>query len=132
MESGTLPLPTTTTTATTTGMLLHSNEPIALSDSPMNQYSDIFSSRQLVQTNNKTNKRKLDELVDPLSIDYDSSSSLKPQKTEQTDTERSLSRTGTCMKSLKLKSMKIETCFELFLALSNGSLRPAIFNSISE
>ena len=60
------------------------------SDSPMNQFSDIFSSRQSVQTNAKTNKRKLDELVDPSSADFDSSSSIKPQKTEQGDPERSL------------------------------------------
>jgi hypothetical protein len=88
MESGTLPPPT---------MLLHSNDSmqqIPSSDSSMNQFSDIFSSRQSVQTNNKTNKRKLDELADPLSTDFDSSS-IKPQKTEQLDPERSLSRTGT-------------------------------------
>ncbi|CAF1524121.1 unnamed protein product [Adineta steineri] len=89
MESGTLPPAT---------MLLHSNDsihPMPPSDSPMNQFSDIFSSRQSVQLNNKTNKRKLDDFVDPSSTDFDSSSSIKPQKTEQNETERSLSRTGT-------------------------------------
>jgi hypothetical protein len=89
MESGTLPQPT---------MLLHSNDSmqqIPSSDSSMNQFSDIFSSRQSVQTNNKTNKRKLDDFADPSSTDFDSSSSIKPQKTEQGDPERSLSRTGT-------------------------------------
>jgi hypothetical protein len=90
MESGTLPPPT---------MLLHPNElmqQIPPSDSPMNQFSELFSSRQSVQTNNnKANKRKLDEFVDPSSTDFDSSSSLKPQKTEQGESERSLSRTGT-------------------------------------
>ncbi|CAF1162060.1 unnamed protein product [Rotaria sp. Silwood1] len=88
MESGTLPPPT---------MLLHSNESIqhlSSSDSPMNPYSDLFSSRQSIPINNKTNKRKIDELVDPSSTDFDSSS-LKPQKIEQVDSERSLSRTGT-------------------------------------
>ena len=86
MESGTLPPAT---------MLLHPNEAhqqIPPPDSPMNQYSDIYSTRQ---SNNKTNKRKLDEIVDTSSTDFDSSSSLKPQKTEQIDSERSLSRTGT-------------------------------------
>ena len=89
MESGTLPPAT---------MLLHSNEPIhpmPSSDSPMNQFSDIFSSRQPVQISNKPNKRKLDELSDPSSTDLESSSAIKPQKTEQTEPERSLSRTGT-------------------------------------
>lgn len=94
MESGTLPPPS---------MLLHPNEPIqpiSSSDSPMNAFSDIFSSRQSNQINNKTNKRKLDELVDPSSGDFDpSSSNLKPLKTEQADSERSLSRTGTRKKS---------------------------------
>ncbi len=87
MESGTLPPPT---------MSLHPNDsmqPIPSSDSPMNQYSDIFSSRSSLQTNNKTNKRKLDELVDPSSTDFDSSPTLKPQKTDQNEPERSLSRT---------------------------------------
>jgi hypothetical protein len=86
MESG--PLPSAT-------MLLHTNnshQQISSVDSPMNQYSDIYSSRQ---TNNKTNKRKLEELVDPSSTEFDSSSSLKPQKTDQNDVERSTSRTGT-------------------------------------
>ena len=106
MESGTLPPPTTT------GMLLHSNEPIALSDSPMNSYSDIFSSRSSIQTNNKTNKRKLDELVDPSTIEFDSSSSsLKPQKTEQIDIERTLNRTGTCKNLLKIYEVEIYTNF---------------------
>lgn len=85
MENGTLPPPT---------MSLHSNDPmqpIPPSDSPMNQYSDIFSSRQAGQTNNKTHKRKLDELVDPSSTDFESSV-LKPQKTDQNESERSLSR----------------------------------------
>ncbi|CAF4120049.1 unnamed protein product [Rotaria magnacalcarata] len=89
MESGTLPPAT---------MLLHANEShqqMSSSDSPMNQYSDIYVSRQSVQTNNKTNKRKLDELIDPSSVDFDSLSNLKPQKTEQIDSERSHSRTGT-------------------------------------
>lgn len=92
MESGTLPPAT---------MLLHSNDFHPPSDSPMNQFSDVYSTRQSVQTNNKTNKRKLDELADPSSTDFDSSFSLKPQKTEQNDSERSLSRTGTRKKFLK-------------------------------
>ncbi|CAF3801016.1 unnamed protein product, partial [Rotaria magnacalcarata] len=105
MESGTLPPPT---------MLLHSNESmqqISSSDSPMNAFSDIFSSRQSTQINNKTNKRKLDELVDPSSIDFDpsSSSSLKPQKTEQIDSERSLSRTGTPLSNGTLPSQSGST-----------------------
>lgn len=86
MESGTLPPPT---------MSLHPNDPmqpIPPSDSPMNQFPDVFSSRQPIQTNNKTNKRKLDELVDPSSTEFDSSS-VKPQKTDQHESERSLSRT---------------------------------------
>ncbi|CAF0937102.1 unnamed protein product [Adineta ricciae] len=89
MESGTLPPAT---------MLLHSNEPIhpmPSSESPMNQFSDIFSSRPPVQISNKPNKRKLDELSDPSSTDLESLSAIKPQKTEQTEPERSLSRTGT-------------------------------------
>lgn len=86
MESGTLPSAT---------MLLHTNDFHPPSDSPMNQYSDVYSIRQSVQTNNKTNKRKLDELADPSSTDFDPSFSLKPQKTEQNEPERSLSRTGT-------------------------------------
>ncbi|UJR28641.1 hypothetical protein I4U23_009873 [Adineta vaga] len=89
MESGTLPPAT---------MLLHSNESLHAmpsSDSPLNQFSDIFSARQSIQINNKTNKRKLDELGDPSPNDVDSSSAIKPQKTEQTEPERSLSRTGT-------------------------------------
>ncbi|CAF1086883.1 unnamed protein product [Rotaria sordida] len=89
MESGTLPPAT---------MLLHTNDShqqISSSDSPMNQYSDIYLTRQSIQTNNKTNKRKLDELIDSSSTDFDSLSSLKPQKTEQIDSERSISRTGT-------------------------------------
>ena len=48
MESGTLPSAT---------MLLHPNEShqqIPSADSPMNQFSDIYSTRQ---SNNKTNKR---------------------------------------------------------------------------
>jgi hypothetical protein len=79
----------------------------------MNQFSDIFSSKQSIQTNNnKTNKRKLDELVDPSSTDFDSSSSLKPQKTEQVDSERSLSRTGTRKKLfLKTKHNQLHTGF---------------------
>jgi len=96
MESGTLPPPT---------MLLHSNDSmqqIPSSDSPMNQFSDIFSSRQSLQTNNKTNKRKLDEFADPSSTDFDSSSSVKPQKTEQGDSERSLSRTENRKKEIHL------------------------------
>lgn len=86
MDSGTLPSAT---------MLLHTNESHQQnppSDSPMNQYSDIYSSRP---TNNKTNKRKLDELGDPLSGEFESSSSIKPQKIEQAEPERSISRTGT-------------------------------------
>jgi hypothetical protein len=113
MESGTLPPPT---------MLLHSNDSmqqISSSDSSMNQFSDIFSSRQSVQTNNKTNKRKLDEFVDPSSTDFDSSSSLKPQKLEHSEPERSLSRTGT-RKKFFLKN-KLDICL-FFLALSNGPL----------
>lgn len=89
MESGTLPPAT---------MLLHTNEPhqqIPSSDSPMNQYSDIYLTRQSVQANNKTNKRKLDDFIDPSSAEFDSVPSLKPQKTEQSDPERSISRTGT-------------------------------------
>jgi hypothetical protein len=89
MESGTLPPAT---------MLLHTNDfhqQIPSSDSPMNQFSDVYSSRQSIQTNNKTHKRKLDEFGDPSSTDFDSSFSLKPQRTEQIDSERSLSRTGT-------------------------------------
>jgi len=89
MESGTLPPPT---------MLLHSNESmqqIPSSDSPMNQFSDIFSARQSVQSNSKNNKRKLDELADPSSNEFEPSSGLKPQKTDQAEPERSLSRTGT-------------------------------------
>ena len=93
MESGTLPPPT---------MLLHPNDSLqqmSASHSPMNQFSDIFTSRQAAQVNNKTNKRKLDELVDPSSTDFDPSScAVKPQKTEshqQADSERSTSRTGT-------------------------------------
>ncbi|CAF0881090.1 unnamed protein product [Rotaria sp. Silwood1] len=89
MESGTLPPAT---------MLLHTNDShqqISSSNSPMNQFSDIYLTRQSIQTNNKTNKRKLDELIDPSSTDFDSLSSLKPQKTEQIDSERSISRTGT-------------------------------------
>jgi len=86
MESGTLPPAT---------MLLHTNDFHPPLDSPTNQFSDAYSSRQSVQTTNKTNKRKLDELADPSSTEFDSSFSLKPQKTEQIDSERSLSRTGT-------------------------------------
>lgn len=108
MESGTLPQPI---------MLLHPNDSIqhiSSSDSPMNQFSDIFSTRQSIQTNNKTNKRKLDELVDPSSTDFDLSSSLKPQKTEQIDTERSLSRTGTRKKLFLKKSQTRTTHFSFF------------------
>lgn len=87
MESGTLP---------PAQMLLHTNESQQQipSDSPMNQFSDIYASRQSTQQN-KTNKRKLDEIIDPSSTDFESLSSLKPQKTEQADSERSISRTGT-------------------------------------
>jgi hypothetical protein len=114
MESGTLPPAT---------MLLHSNDSMPSSDSPMNQFSDIFSSRQSLQINNKTNKRKLDELVDPSSTDFDSSSSLKPQKTEQTDSERSLSRTG-ARKKIFLNNNQHTAHFVFCLALSNGPLPP--------
>jgi hypothetical protein len=92
MESGTLPPPT---------MLLHSNDsfqPMSSAHSPMNQYSDIFSSKHSLQTSTKSTKRKFDDLVDPSSVDFDASgSSVKPQKVEQqnVDPERSLSRTGT-------------------------------------
>ncbi len=99
MESGILPSAT---------MLLHTNDfhqQISSSDSPMNQYSDVYSSRQSVQTNNKTNKRKLDEFADPSSTEFDSSFSSKPQKTEQIDSERSLSRTGTRKKFGKSSSI---------------------------
>jgi hypothetical protein len=118
MESGTLPPPT---------MLLHSNDSIqqmSSSHSPMNQYSDIFPTRQSVQTNNKTNKRKLDEVVDPSITDFDSSSSLKPQKTERTDPERSLSRTGTRKKNKIHFEKQITRNYFVCLALSNGSLPP--------
>jgi len=114
MESGTLPPAT---------MLLHSNDSMPSSDSPMNQFSDIFSSRQSLQINNKTNKRKLDELVDPSSTDFDSSSSLKPQKTEQTDSERSLSRTGARKKIFLNDNQHTAHCV-FCLALSNGPLPP--------
>ena len=86
MDGGTLPSAT---------MLLHTNDPhqqIPPQDSPMNQFADIYSSRP---ANNKTNKRKLDDYVDPASAEFESTSSIKPQKTEQIDSERSLSRTGT-------------------------------------
>jgi hypothetical protein len=93
MDSGTLPPAT---------MLLHTNDShqqISSSDSPMNQFSDIYSSRQ---THNKPNKRKLDELGDASSIDFDSSSSIKPQKIDQTESERSISRTGTRKENPKI------------------------------
>ena len=95
MESGTLPPPT---------MLLHSNDSfqsMSQSHSPINQYSDVYSNKSNLpnnNTNNKTIKRKFDDLVDPTLTDFDSSGSVvKPQKTEQqtTDPERSSSRTGT-------------------------------------
>ncbi len=88
MESGTLP---------PASMLLHTNEfqqQIPLMDSPMNQFSDPYLSRPTGQTNNKTNKRKLDDLTDSASTEFDSSFALKPQKTDQIEPERSLSRTG--------------------------------------
>jgi hypothetical protein len=116
MESGTLPPPT---------MSLHPNDSmqqIPSSDSPMNQFSDIFSSRPSLQSNNKTNKRKLDEFVDPSSTDFDSSPSLKPQKTDQSESERSLSRTENRKKFFVKNEQNL--CLSLFfaLALSNGPL----------
>ena len=90
MESGTLSAAT---------MLLHTNEfhqQIPSSDSSMNQYSDGgYSSRQTVQSTNKTNKRKLDEIADPSSTEFDPSFAIKPSKPDQNEQERSLSRTGT-------------------------------------
>lgn len=86
MDSGTLPPAT---------MLLHTNDPhqqIPSADSPMNQFADAYASRP---ASNKTNKRKLDDFVDPASAEFESASSVKPQKTEQSDSERSSSRTGT-------------------------------------
>ncbi|CAF1661785.1 unnamed protein product, partial [Adineta ricciae] len=86
MDSGILP---------SAAMLLHTSESHQQnppSDSPMNQYSDIYAPRP---ANNKSNKRKLDELGDPSSAEFASSPSVKPQKTEQAEPERSLSRTGT-------------------------------------
>ena len=65
-----------------------SHQQISSSDSSMNQLSDIYSSRQSIQTN----KRKLDEFIDLSSTDFDSLSSLKPQKTEQIDSEKSINR----------------------------------------
>ena len=115
MESGTLPPPT---------MSLHPNDSmqqIHSSDSSMNQFSDIFSSRQSIQANNKTNKRKLDEFVDPLSTDFDASPALKPQKTDQSELERSLSRTGTRKKSSPKNEQILSSSFPP-VALSNGPL----------
>jgi hypothetical protein len=112
MESGTLPPPT---------MSLHPNDSmqqIPSSDSPMNQFSDIFSSRPSLQSNNKTNKRKLDEFVDPSSADFDSSPSLKPQKTDQGESERSLSRTENRKKFFvkkRTKSMLVSFFFSSFI-----------------
>ena len=102
MESETLPSTTTTTT-----MLLHTNDyqqqsPASSSDTPMNQFSDVYPSRQSTQTNNnnnnnnsKTKKKKLKEIADPTAAEFYESYSLKTPKINQNQPKRTLSRTGT-------------------------------------
>lgn len=79
-------------------MLLHTNESqtnLNPNDSSMNSYPDLFNGRTSATNNGKTNKRKIDEIADTSSNDLESSSIIKPQKTDQNDSERTSSRTGT-------------------------------------
>ena len=140
MESETLPSTTTTTT-----MLLHTNDyqqqsqsPASSSDTPMNQFSDVYPSRQSTQTNNnnnnnnsKTNKRKLDEIADPTAAEFDASYSLKPPKIDQNEPERSLSRTGTRMLLImtKTKQKKREKISNSFSSIQRS---PSSFNTITK
>ena len=138
MESETLPSTTTTTT-----MLLHTNDyqqqsPASSSDTPMNQFSDVYPSRQSTQTNNnnnnnnsKTNKRKLDEIADPTAAEFDGSYSLKPPKIDQNEPERSLSRTGTRMLLImtKTKQKKREKISNSFSSIQRS---PSSFNTITK
>jgi hypothetical protein len=129
MESGTLPPPT---------MLLHSNDSfqnMSSAHSPMNQYSDLFASKQTVQATNKTTKRKFDDIVDPSSEDFDSlGSALKPQKIEQSnpDSERSLSRTEIRKRMLCVFIKEHHSNRRSSLAFSSIEWLPSTFGFVSK
>lgn len=115
MQSGPLP---------PASMLLHTNESnhstLNPNDSPMNSYADLFNSRPSAANNGKANKRKLDELGDSSSTDLDSSSTLKPQKTDPNDSDRTLTRTDTRKFNTRQSLDNFENFELLSPALSNG------------
>lgn len=128
MDSGTLP---------TGNMLLNTNDShhsIANNDSSMTQYSELFGSRPSGPSTTKTNKRKLEELVDPSSNEFDPSSTLKPQKTDQPDPERTISRTGTrtidLLNHFCMKLMEIN--FLIYSISSPFQWSATIFDSIKK